>query len=138
MLNGPEIKGTYDGLVKGKGLMCFAGDAGTDNELVFVWQGYDLHLVVFAGETRLVKTTVNTLVSSEDVKLKRVFMDNYLAYVVESTPFNFELNNKYFKSELPIDHMTWDQKVANGKIFTVGINVNGRSITLPVFHCSKY
>lgn len=139
LLGGPKIKGAYDGLTKGKGLLCFAGDSGSNNSISFVWQGHEVHLLTFAGESRYVRTTLKTLVSVDDIKLQRVVIDNIEpAYRIDSTPFNFNLSGKYFGSELPLNHISWNQSVAAGEIFTVGMNVRGRTINLPVTNCFKY
>jgi len=138
-LGGPTIKGVYDGLIKGKGLLCFAGDTGTNNSISFVWQGNEIHLLTLAGESRYVKTTLKTLVSVDDVKLQQVVIDNIEpAYKIEATPFNFNLSGKRFDTELPINHISWNQSVITGEIFTVGMNVRGRTISLPVTSCFKY
>lgn len=136
---GPSVKGTYDGLVKGKGYRCFAGDYGTNNSFSFIWQGYEIRLLELAAEARFVKTSLQTLVSSDDVQFEQVAIDPVtMGLKVISTPFDFEIETKNFDSEIPIPHILFNQRIKKGELFTVGMNVRGRTMILPVTMCSKY
>lgn len=137
--DGPSMKGVYDGLEKGKGLLCFAGDSGTNSSISFVWQGDQIHLLTFAGEARLVKTTLKVPVPLDDIKLQAAAInDEDIGYKVISASKGFEIKTAFFESEMPISHITWSQSVLDGEFFRVGMNVNGRILSYPVSSCFKF
>lgn len=139
LFDGPKMKGVYEGLTKGKGLICFAGDSGTNNSITFVWQDNQIHLITFAGEQRYVKTTLKVPLSVENIKFEPELLgDSTMGYKITSTPQDFEIKTSYFESEMPMSHITWSQTVMKGEIFRVGMNVNGRVLSFPVSGCFNY
>jgi hypothetical protein len=137
--NGPSLKGAQEGLKKGQGHMCFAGDTGTNSSFTFVWQGHEIYLLNLAGEARIVKTTINVPVSFDEIQLQRVEIGNSeIGYKVTDTPTAIEIKVQTIDSELPIPHITWRQTVKTGEILTVGMNVNGRTLDYPVTSCFPY
>jgi len=137
--NGPSLKGVQDGVKKGQGHLCYAGDSGTNSSFTFIWQGHEIYLLTLAGETRSVKTTVTIPVSFDDIQLQRIgISDMEIGYRVTATPTNVEIKDQAINSDLPISHITWRQTVKTGEILTVGMNVNGRTLDYPVTSCSPY
>lgn len=137
--NGPTIKGPRDSLIAGQGSICFAGDASTNSDFTFVWQGKKIQFLTLAGDARFAKTSITVPVSIDELKLEPVIIDSKeTGYRVSYTPLDFEIKNQTFASELPIPHITWSQKVQMGELFSVGINVRGKTLSYPVKACFNY
>lgn len=137
--NGPTIKGPRDGLIAGQGAICFAGDTSTNSDFTFVWQGKKIRFLTLAGDARFAKTSITVPVSIDELKLEPVIIESKkTGYRVSYTPRDFEIKNQTFDSELPIPHITWNQKVQMGELFSVGINVRGKTLSYPVKACFNY